>query len=44
MKKFCQQIFNKQTVKEGTEAIDDFLNSDADTNPYEELEKKETKI
>ena len=42
MRKFYQQIFNKQIVKEGTGAIDDFLNSDADTNPFEELEKKET--
>ena len=40
MRKFYQQIFNKQTVKEGTEAIDEFLNSDADTNPFEELESR----
>ena len=39
MRKFYQQMF-KQTVKEGTEAIDEFFNSDADTNPHEELDKR----
>ena len=39
MRKFYQQIFNKQTVRDGTGALDDFFISDADTNPYGELEK-----
>ena len=44
MRKFYQQTFNKQTVKEGTGAIDKFFNSDAGTNPYEELKKRVSKM
>ena len=43
IRKFHQQIFNKQKIKEGTGAIDEFLNLDADTNPYKELEKTKLK-
>ena len=39
MRRLYQQIFIKQTVREGTEAIDDFFNSDADTNPYKDKRK-----
>ena len=37
MKKLFLNIFNKQNVKEGTEAIDEFLELDDDENPYQEL-------
>ena len=40
MRKCYQQIINKQTVREVTEAIDEFLSSEADTNPCEELDKR----
>ena len=40
MRKFYPQMFNKQTVREGTVVMDEFLNSDADTSPYEELDKR----
>ena len=42
MRKFYPQICNNQTIREGTGAIE-FLNSDADTKPYEELEKRKLK-
>ena len=41
MKNFYQNIFNKQTVKDGDKGIDDFLKSDGDTDPYEELVKRQ---
>ena len=37
MKSFYQNIFNRQEIKEGTEAIDEFLKLDDDDNPYQEL-------
>ena len=37
LKNFYQNIFNKQDVKEGTEAIENFLNLDEDIDPFEEL-------
>ena len=41
MKNFYQNIFNKQTVKDGDKGIDDFFKSDGDTDPYEELVKRQ---
>ena len=40
MKNFYQNIFNKQVVKDGDKGIDEFLKSDEDTDPYEELVKR----
>ena len=37
MKTFYQNIFNRQEVKEGMEAIDEFLKLDDDNSPYQEL-------
>ena len=37
MKTFYQNIFNRQEVKEGMEAIDEFLKIDNNDNPYQEL-------
>ena len=37
MKTFYQNIFNRQIVKEGTGAIEEFLKLDDDENPYQEL-------
>ena len=37
MKTFYQNIFNRHEVKEGTEAIDEFLKLDDDNSPYQEL-------
>ena len=37
MKTFYQNNFNRQKVKEGTEAIDEFFKLDNDDNPYQEL-------
>ena len=37
MKTFDQNIFNRQEVKEGMEAIDEFVKLDNDDNPYQKL-------
>ena len=36
MKTFYQNIFNRQNVKEGTEAIDEFFKLYDNKNPYQE--------
>ena len=41
IKNFYQDIFNKQTVKDGDHGIEDFLKSDGDSDPYEELVKRQ---
>ena len=41
MKNFYQNIFNKQVVKDGDKGIDEFLKSDEDTDPQEELVKRQ---
>ena len=41
MKNFYQDIFNKQKVKDGDQGIEDFLKSDGDSDPYEELVKRQ---
>ena len=42
MKNFYQDIFDKQTVKDGDQGIEDFLKSDGDTDPYEGTCQKTT--
>ena len=41
MKNFYKNIFDKQAVKDGDKGIDKFLKSDKDTDPYEELVKRQ---